>query len=385
MPRAPAAVSLAVVIGLGLGLLVGRQAARWQRASDLLTSLAGAPRQDARETRVDGSRQRDLSLPSENGPIEARLYLPRGRRRQSVVLGHGIHCQGIDEPRLVAFARHLAGVGFVVLTPELKDLKDYRITDEARRVMTLSVKWLGTVGPKTESDRPGVIGFSFSGATALLVAMDPNLRDGIEYVASVGGYHDLNRTLHYLLTGRERTPTGVRLRPAHDYGLVVLAYQFLDRLVPRDERQSARGVLRAWLRENRSGAMALASERRSVATERLYQCLFSEELERYSGPMARWLDRDRAALKALSPRDKLSHITARVYLLHGADDNVIPPSETEWAAAELRTVRGVAWQAPPPIGSGRVLITTLFQHVSVERAPNLGEKLALLDFIAQLM
>jgi dienelactone hydrolase len=383
--HARSALWLSIIAGLGLGLLLGRQTARWHRAADLLTALASAPRQDACTARRDGPRQRDLFLTSPEGSIRARLYLPKGRRRQAVVLGHGVHYRGIDEPRLVAFARHLAGVGFVVLTPELKDLTDYRVTSEARRVMSRGAEWLGSRGPETETGRLGLMGFSFAGGIALLVATDPRFRDRIDHVTSVGGYHDLERTLRYLLTGQESTPEGVRLRPSHDYGLVVLAYQFIDTLVPPDESEAARAVLRAWLQENRSRAAALVSERRSAATERLYQCLFSEDLEQYSGRIARRLDRERAVLRSLSPSRQLSRVAARVYLLHGADDNVIPPSETEWAAAELREARGLAWQTPPPLGSGRALITTLFQHVTVERAPNLDEQLALLDFIAQLM
>src|SRR5713101_6464312 len=61
--------------------------------------------------------------------IKYRLYTPTGvAHPPGVILLHGIHRAGIEEPRLINFARTLAGAGYEVMTPELKDLADYRIT-----------------------------------------------------------------------------------------------------------------------------------------------------------------------------------------------------------------------------------------------------------------
>jgi len=58
----------------------------------------------------------------------ARLYLPRGvTDAPGLVMAHGVHRLGIDEPRLVRFARSLAASGLQVLTPELRELADYRL------------------------------------------------------------------------------------------------------------------------------------------------------------------------------------------------------------------------------------------------------------------
>ena len=60
-------------------------------------------------------------------PIRARLYLPRGAPRGAIVLVPGVHHLGIDEPRLVRFARAVCASGVAVLTPEIGALIDYRI------------------------------------------------------------------------------------------------------------------------------------------------------------------------------------------------------------------------------------------------------------------
>src|SRR5579859_1401291 len=69
-------------------------------------------------------QERDFPLPD----TRARIYLPLDVKRPSgIVLVHGVHYKGIDEPRLVRFARSFAAAGVAVLTPEVRELCDYRI------------------------------------------------------------------------------------------------------------------------------------------------------------------------------------------------------------------------------------------------------------------
>src|SRR5690606_2952651 len=80
-----------------------------------LASIAALPRPDGerRDARALGGR--------------ARADRPRGGRGGVVVLLHGMHRLGIDEPRLVALAGALAETGLVVHTPELERLAAYRL------------------------------------------------------------------------------------------------------------------------------------------------------------------------------------------------------------------------------------------------------------------
>ena len=60
----------------------------------------------------------EVTLSTTQGPVRARLYVPRGvAHPPGMVLVHGIHHLGIDEPRLMNFARAAASDGFSVLTP----------------------------------------------------------------------------------------------------------------------------------------------------------------------------------------------------------------------------------------------------------------------------
>ncbi len=65
----------------------------------------------------------EVTMPTANGPVRARLYLPTGvTHPPGMVVAHGVHHLGIDEPRLMSFARAAAGGGFAVLTPQIPRL-----------------------------------------------------------------------------------------------------------------------------------------------------------------------------------------------------------------------------------------------------------------------
>jgi len=67
--------------------------------------------------------------------------------------------------------------------------------------------------------------------------------------------------------------------------------------------------------------------------------------------------------------------TAPVYLLHGADDNVIPAMESALLAGEIAARGGIAYH----------LATALVTHAEVDRKPTLGEVWQLVRFFGRVL
>jgi dienelactone hydrolase len=348
--------------------------ARRVRATRLLLALSEASAAPGKSDTRARLVETELVLATAGGSIRARLYRTAGAAPgPGLVIAHGVHYRGIDEARLVPFARELARAGRVVLTPELRDLADYRITAQGIDVIAESARWLSEQRTLVRDPKVGLLGFSFAGGLALVAAQRPELRERVEFVTSVGGHHDLSRVLLFLLDQRIETPTGLQWARAHEYGLVVLVYQHLDQFVDEADRAVLRDSLRFWLREDRPSAWARASHRVTASGERLFELLASGKLRQLAPRLSELVARQSPTLRLLSPRGHLQRLRVPVYLLHGSADSVIPPSETDWAARELRG----SWH--------RALVSPLLDHVEISRTARLKDELALIDFMSELL
>ena len=178
----------ALVLGLTAiaVLLAWGPIARHVRAAEFLTRLSqnselGAPQLSTEDLTINGT----------TGPIRARLYFRTGARPgEAIVVAHGVHYRGIDESRLVPFVRALAETGLTVLTPELSELADYRITARGVDVIRDSVRYLTTRHDHVATPQVGLLGFSFAGGLSLVAVEDPETARLVSCVTSVGGHHD---------------------------------------------------------------------------------------------------------------------------------------------------------------------------------------------------
>src|SRR3954468_10424956 len=72
-----------------------------------------------------------------------RIYSPHDiANAPGIVLLHGVHPLGIEEPRLVSFARALSASGVTVFAPPVKELADFRISPASIPTIGLAAKAL---------------------------------------------------------------------------------------------------------------------------------------------------------------------------------------------------------------------------------------------------
>ncbi|HEY3129339.1 MAG TPA: hypothetical protein VGL91_07770 [Acidobacteriota bacterium] len=298
-------------------------------------------------------RTEDVDVPTRSGKIPGRIYVPSGSPRAAVVVVHGLHAAGIAEERLGPFARKVAARGIVVLTPEMEDLRRYRITPQTTDQIEDSTRWLANEQRFATKGRVGLIGISFSGGLSIVAAGRSSIRDRVLFVLSLGGHGDLYRTAHYLCTGQ--LPEGRGYLKPHDYAVAVVLLNLCDRLVPDSQsRQLADGITAFLHEDNELGHRMI------------------QQLPQPSSQILGWVEaRDASKLAPmmlphlvqfasdpnLSP-ERSAPPVAPVFLLHGEGDSLIPSSETESLARYLRGKTEVHW-----------LITPLIFHVQLDQRP----------------
>jgi hypothetical protein len=326
--------------------------------------------------------ERALTIPWRGGELRARLYTPHGASDRAMVLVPGVHAAGVDEPRLVQFARDLASVRHTVLTAELIDLTQYRITPRSTDMIEDAALWLAGQPNLAPGGRVGMMGISFAGGLSIVAASRPALRDHVAFVMSFGGHGDLPRTLRYLCTGLQ--PNGAR-RPPHDYGVAIILLSVAEQVVPPEQVEPLRAGILTFLEASRLDMVDKAKSAAEFEHARALAAALPEPARTLMGYVN---DRDVAHLGSIL----LPHVTklgddrmlspareatpaAPVYLLHGTDDNVIPAIESFLLADTLRG-RGVTVHQ---------LATPLITHAEVDRAASASAMFRLVGFWADLL
>jgi acetyl esterase/lipase len=291
----------------------------------------------ARELTVPVTTE-DFSFPIETATgrqqVRARMYTPQGKpHAPAMVIFHGVHHLGIDEPRMMGFAAAMASCGIRVLTPELPGIKDYHVSQDSVETIGESVKWFAE-----QSGGPvGVMGLSFAGGLALVAAADPVYHRNFKFVFAVGSQDSMGRVAEYYLTGRDVRPDGsVEVLAAHEYGPLVLEYEHLEDFVPVRDLGPVRAVLRAHLYEDKK-AEAEASVGLNETQKRETLELMDATLPATRAKIAAMTAKHTSEIPGLSPLGRLRTLGTPVYLLHGEGDNIIPSAETLWLASELRS------------------------------------------------
>jgi dienelactone hydrolase len=302
----------------------------------------------------------------------ARLYVPSDvAHPPGMVLVHGVHWKGIDEPRLRSFARNIAATGVEVLTPEIRELCDYRIDPASIDTIGESARSLSA---QLGGERVGVMGLSFAGGLSLVAASDPRYADAMAFVVSLGAHDDLGRVLRFFVTDEAPRPDGGVMRAhAHDYGTVVLVYSHAEDFFPAGDVDAARQALRAVLHEDFDSARELAERLSPVAGDKMKHIL-DHDIASLAPELLTEIARLEPQLGAVSPSAHLAHLAVPALILHGAGDILIPPSEAEWLAHDV-----------PPSMLREALVSPAIEHVGLESDTSLGDRLALVHFMSDVL
>ena len=341
--------------------------------------LSGAARRAA-ALEADSVAETAVTIPWRGGELRGRIYTPGNVSGRAILLVPGVHAAGIAEPRLIKFAREIAATGHPVVTAELTDLTRYQITPRTTDMIEDATDWTTTHWARAmpRHDRAAaIIGISFGGGLSVVAASRMGARVG--WVLSFGGHGDLPRTLRYLCTGL--LPDG-KVRPPHDYGVVIILLGVADRLVPPEQVEPLRQGILAFLNAShldmvdKPGAAVEFERARTLAAAlpepaRTFMAWVNTRDVARLGPALLPHVTAFGADAALSPARNPAP-SAPVYLLHGADDNVIPAAESETLHEELRGQGARVTQ----------LSTPLITHAEVDHPPSVGEIWRLIRFWA---
>jgi dienelactone hydrolase len=375
-------IVLAVVILGYLAIPYARALSLIVRAANMGGTLQAIANNRAHAVTIEPK----TTVPTRHGDVPARFYRPDDGFDRTVLLVPGIHAMGIDEPRLTALAKDVAGSGIGVMTMALPDLMRYEITPRSTDVIEDAVGALSQRRELAPDGRLGMIGISFAGGMSIVAAGRPSIRDRAAFVLSFGGHGDLPRVIRYLCTGEAPRVEGIEIHPPHDYGVAVVLYGMTPRVVPPEQVEPLREGIRTFLWASQltlvdqKQADATFAKAREMATtlpepSATYLKYVNDRNVKALGPVLVPHIAEVAAHAAISPQRAPAVPAVPVYLLHGAGDTVIPTVESQLLADHLQS-RGA---------DVRLLLSRLITHAETDKSAAATETLKLVSFWADVL
>lgn len=348
------------VFPLGLAILVslllqtGCSPRRGYEAALVLADIAARDQPSRLKKATPEPQRRSVAFAVEGRPYRGDLYLPGERVRSALLLVPGAAEEGKDDPRLIAFATTLARARFTVLVPDLPSLRELRVNPGNIGELRDAFAWLTSRSELAPGGRGGMVAFSYAAGPAVLAAMEPAIRERTGFILAVGGYHDLEQVLSFFTTGWFRQDDRWRYLEPNEYGKWVFVLSNLHRLDDPADRALLRAMARRKMADLAAGLDDLAAQLRAEGNA-LYAFITNCDRERAPELLRQLPGGIQADIAALDLANKdLSRLGARLILIHGYDDSIIPYAES------------IALAAAVPKGQARLFLVDGLAHVDLE-------------------
>jgi len=288
------------------------------------------------DTSADASHTleiRDLVAPSGG---RYHLFMPVSPAGITVIAAHGVTLDGYNDFRVIQFARALAVSGVACVLPCLDHIANGSFNTED---LELIGELIGMY-QQSETNRLGLIGFSYAGSYVLTAAAREELAAKVSFVITFGACYSIAESFQVSESFKPLPETDLEWDRYIHFALVGVHRFYREMGIPSHVAAECENLLRDY-----------CSHYSNEFKRQFYQSRLAsyEPLEFYRTRV------EQDSLDQLSPKGKLAGIKCRVSLIHGIDDHMIPAQESRKIHAELNL-------APRPTGSG-LLVTGLIGHV----------------------
>lgn len=323
------------------------------RAATYRSNLVAAGWPMKRSDSIDpvGRVRRLVTLGRWLGPWADARRMPAARGRASqggrVLIIPGLHPLGVSDPRMVRFGRILEAAGAELEMADVGPLKRLTLAPSMFEEAEAALFRASSRGPV------GVMSISFGSIIALyLAARHP---ERVRRLVLFGGYRDLDQTLTFALGG-----SGGEVRDPLNAPAVFI--QLVDELLDGPDRDAFVEAARRFCAETwTSGRGGAADDKRDGrhlrVGARIAETLpdparalmrLACRLDGDPGPTALdALARSRERFRYLDPGPLIARVRCEVDCVHGRDDDVIPYTQSEQLARDLK---------------GRAHVTGLYGH-----------------------
>lgn len=260
---------------------------------------------------------------------QADLYLPHKVPPEAgIVLVPGVVPEGKDDPQLVALAAILTRARFAVIVPQMPGFSRLAVSADNAQDVADAFAYLADYPDLVPRGRVGIVAFSYAVGPAVLAALMPSIRDRVRFIFSVGGYYHFPRVIRYLTTGWFEHEAQWHWIKPNDYGKLVLVNAAKPYLSDERDRETIDAIAKRRL-DDRTADIADLVGKLGPDGKAVIALATNADPARFPELYALLPYGMRVEIARLSLHNKdLTQMRARLLLMHGMNDSLIPWSES---------------------------------------------------------
>ena len=309
-------------------------------------------------------------LQGESPPV--KIIVPQKPDGKVVILYPGASPYAEKHPKILKLGTLLAQIGYTVFIPRIPPLKNLDISEVNVSWFIHFYRWLLDV-KKVEAQQTAMVGISYGGGMMLkaLIKIKEQLTMP-KTIMTYGTYSDAESTIKFLLTGEIKMNGEIHHIPPHEWGLIVIFHNFLKNLDLEWDTARVQNVIQLHIQEKfdeQDHQMAgLPPDQNQIV-----QSIISGKASPAVKDLA-WeiISNEQDTFKTLSPKQWCNDINQKIFILHGANDSMVPYTESIQLAEYLTDYE--------------LLITHLYEHKEISTKKgmiyNANEVIKLIHFYA---
>jgi acetyl esterase/lipase len=224
--------------------------------------------------------------------------------------------------------RLLAKIGFTVYIPRIPPLKNLDISEINIQWFICFYKWIINV-KKVDPNKIIMIGISYGGAIMLRSIFE--IKDKLpqpKTVITYGTYANGQTMLNFLLTGEITIDGEIHRVSPQEWGLVVIYHNYLKNLPTEWDSENLQKAIQLRI-EEKIEECYMEVNHLPKFQKNILNSIFNRDLNPEVKELAlSMIKREQQSLKKLSPIYWASQIQNKVFIIHGANDSMVPFTES---------------------------------------------------------
>jgi pimeloyl-ACP methyl ester carboxylesterase len=216
--------------------------------------------------------------------------------------------------------------------PDLPAMRRLALSRADADVLADSLRMLGDRQPGLPL---GIAAISYGVGPAVIATLEPDLNGKVDFIVGIGGYHNTDEVIRFVTTGAYRRIGDGRLhrRSPNSYGRWAFMLANAERMPDPADAELLRTAARRKLAEPDAATDDLR-QRMSADARAIIDLMENREPDNVPALLAALPDAVREGIDALNlALHDLRALKARLILVHGRQDPIIPFTESEALAA----------------------------------------------------